>query len=105
MLTINIKKDNFAYLDDNMNARLFILLQKSFTRKKKVYNNFFKTYENQIKRFYSVVTNNRSNLIKIKAGLVPFLCKSLDDNTNIEYKIIDERRKINKEKINIITCT
>ena len=103
MLTINIKKDNFAYLDDNMNARLFILLQKSFTRKKKVYNNFFKTYENQIKRFYSVVTGNRSNLIKIKAGLVPFLCKSLDDNTNIEYKIIDERRKINKEKINIIS--
>lgn len=99
MLNILIKKDNYAYLNTNGNSKLFSLLLKSFSRKEKVFNNFYRMYEMRTSIYYGLVDNKK--FIKIKAGLVPFLVASLDKN-RIQYRIIDERKKL-KTNINIIT--
>lgn len=93
MLTITIKKDNYAYFDCNGDNRLFLLLIKSFTRKEKEYNNYYKIWEYKKKSLYSLINNG--NTLRVKAGLIPYLCNSLDLN-KISYNIIDERKTISE---------
>lgn len=99
MLSITIERDNYAYLDTENNTKLFELLKKSFTRTTKEYNNYYKMYDTIDKKMYSII--NKGTIIKVKAGLVPFLCNSLYVR-KIKYNIIDKRLKIRKD-INVIT--
>lgn len=93
MLTINIKKDYYAYLSvDTNNVKLFELLKKSFIRMERVYNNLYRMYETRRKIMYGVV--EKGKYIKVKAGIIPYLIASLD-KTGIKYKIIDERNNFN----------
>lgn len=98
MFTINIKNDYFGYLNTD-DSKLFKLLLKSFTRIYSEYNVFFKSYKNVTKKYYTLV--NKGKIIKVKAGFIQYLCKSLDDK-NIKYILIDNRPKL-KLINNIIT--
>lgn len=90
MININIKKDYFAYITTD-SKYLWELLIKSFTRRNREFNHFYKMYEYVDKKHYSLV--NKGSCIKVKAGLIQFLCKSLDKN-KIAYNILDERERI-----------
>lgn len=90
MININIKKDYFAYITTD-SKYYFNLLIKSFTRRNKEFNHFYKMYDYVDRKYYSLV--NKGSCIKVKAGLISFLCKSLDKN-KIAYKILDERERI-----------
>ena len=68
------------------------------TRRVKQYNNYCKYYEKVQKRHYTL--DNNGTTIKIQAGLVLFLCKSLDKQ-NIEYSLVDERKDLNIDIDNI----
>lgn len=100
MLTITINNDYYAYIDCEGDDRLFNLIKKSFTRKEKIYNNFYKMYETRQRILYSLVENK--TVIKVKAGLVYFLCNSLYIN-KIKYNLIDNRKNVNERKIDIQT--
>lgn len=89
MLTIHIKKDYYAYITTD-NEQLMQLLKKSFIRKDKVYNNYYRMYETRNKVFYTMIDNG--TCLKVKAGLISYLCASLDKN-NIKYDLIDDRLK------------
>ena len=99
MLKITIKRDYFAYIDVEGDDKLFYLLKKSFTRTVREFNNFYRMYETKNKILYSVVNNG--TIIKVKAGLIPFLCNSLYMK-HIKYDLIDERLKLDKH-IDIVT--
>lgn len=90
MLSITINKDNFAYIECN-NEKLFNLILLSFTRKTRSYNNYYRRYEDKIIKYYSLIHNG--TVIKVKAGLIPFLTNSFDER-DIEYTLIDTRRVI-----------
>lgn len=87
---IAIEKDNFAYLScvGANYDKLFDLLKKSFTREVSKYNNFFHRYENTRVKHFSLVEKGAK--LKVKAGLVPFLCNSLYVN-KINYNITNKR--------------
>lgn len=97
-LVIKICRDNFAYLYTRDEV-LFKLLKKSFIRKDREYNNYYRMYEEHRKIKYTLVDND--TVIKVKAGLIPFLCKSLD-KTRYTYSIQDERLNVNEYPIRIV---
>lgn len=103
MLTININKDYYAVIETD-NSRLFNLIVRSFTRTETRYDYFARKYYNIDVKYYSLVKNSKTNKqnIKVKAGLIPFLCRSLNKN-NIEYKVNDFSKSINLDKIRVIT--
>lgn len=83
MIDIEIKNDYYAYITTDRHE-LFSALIKSFTRKEKKYNSYWKIYQSIETKHYGLVDNGK--VIKIKAGLVSFLCKSLKAK-NIDYKL------------------
>lgn len=103
-IDIKIKRDNYAYLtikgDNNLhNAKLFELLQESFKREIKSYNPVTRYYNVRTKSFFKLMMkdgkkkNNRAyDMIRVKAGLIPYLCKSLEDR-NISYSLDETDRQ------------
>ena len=96
MVNINIKRDFFAYIDCD-DSKLYDLIKRSFVRKERVYNNFYKMYEEVVRSYYTLL-NNENYTIKIKAGLVPYLCRSFDLQ-KIKYNLVDERKKFNEKEL------
>lgn len=97
MINIEIKRDFFAYISvtaDSVNC--FNLIKKSFSRDIRQYNNYYKYYEKINKTFYTLTENG--TIIKVAAGLIPFLCKSFDLR-NIKYQICDDRNSFEYDKI------
>lgn len=103
MLKITINKDYYAIIDTD-NIKLFNLIIKSFTRIETRYDYFARKYYNVNIKYYTTITDKKTNRknIKIKAGLVYFLCNSLKAN-NISYDIYDSSKSINLNKISVIT--
>lgn len=102
MNTVNIiiKNDYYAYItcDD---IQLFNLIKKSFIRKIRKYNNYYRMYEEKQSSHFTLINNG--SVIKIKAGLVDYLCRSFDSR-NIKYLIQDnERYKTNLTDKDIIS--
>lgn len=103
-VNIKIKRDNYAYLtvkgDNSLhNAKLFELLQESFKREIKSYNPVTRYYNVRTKSFFKLMMedgkkkNNRAyDMIRVKAGLIPYLCKSLEDR-NISYSLDETDRQ------------
>nr|CAI9751387.1 hypothetical protein DGKKSRWO_DGKKSRWO_CDS_0096 [uncultured phage]CAI9752273.1 hypothetical protein CVNMHQAP_CVNMHQAP_CDS_0096 [uncultured phage] len=93
VLDICIERDYYAYITSD-NEKLFELVKKSYTRKDRTYNNYYRMYDTVTKLFYTLVNNG--SVVKVKAGTIPFLTASLDLK-GIEYNLVDKRKKLDKE--------
>lgn len=90
VVNIQIKNDYFAYITCK-DAKLFSLLEKSFTRQIRKYNNYWKLYENKSVKHYTLVDYGR--VLKVKAGLIDFLIESFKQK-DINYTLTDERNPV-----------
>lgn len=98
ILKIKIERDNYAYIYTD-NDYLYRLIQKSFTRTVRKYNNYWKVYQDKSIKHYTLV--NDGKVIKVKAGLIEFLCRSFK-NRDIDYELEDNRNKANIKEYEII---
>lgn len=103
MINITIKKDNFAYITTD-NQNLFDLLIRSFTREVREFNNFYRIWETKQKQAYKMfMRDGGERELQIKAGLIPYLCHSLNMN-RIKFNIVNERRSIKGEFKDVVRC-